>query len=253
MTTIELDRWFRKYLKPELFDSGDPSMNGLQVDNDGADISRVAFAVDACAETIARAAQAGAGMLFVHHGLFWGEPLAVAGAHYRRVKGLLDGNIALYASHLPLDAHPASGNNSGIAKAIGLASLEPFGEWHGVSIGWKGSFPESVSLDTVLARLFPDGKKAPHVLPFGPKAIRTAAIVSGGGADEVSQAIEQGIDLFITGEIGHEQYHESLENRISVIAGGHYQTETFGIRLVAAQLANETGIDTVLLDVPTGL
>lgn len=253
MTVTELDRWFRNHLNPGLFSSGDPSMNGVQVDNDGADITTVAFAVDACAETIERAAQAGAGMLFVHHGLFWGEPLPVAGAHYRRVKALLDRNVALYASHLPLDAHPETGNNAGIAKALGLIALEPFGEWHGIDIGWKGMFPEPVTLDEAAARLFPDGKNPLHVLPFGPRQIMTCAIVSGGGADEVTQAIEQGIDLFVTGEIGHEQYHESLENRISVIAGGHYRTETFGIALTAAKLANETGLNVVLLDVPTGL
>lgn len=253
MTVSDLDRWFREYLQPERFASGDPSMNGVQVGNDGADVTTVAFAVDACAETIERASRAGAGMLFVHHGLFWGEPIAVSGAHYRRVKALLDGNVALYASHLPLDAHPETGNNSGIAKALGLGPLEPFGEWHGLDIGWKGAFPEPVTLDEAIARLFPDGRESLRVLPFGPKDIRTCAIVSGGGADEVTQAIEQGLDLFVTGEIGHEQYHEALENRISVIAGGHYRTETFGIRLTAARLANETGINVVLLDVPTGL
>jgi dinuclear metal center YbgI/SA1388 family protein len=252
MTASEIEKWCDDLLHPELF-PGDPSMNGLQVDNGGSAVVRVAFAVDACQETIERAAQAGAGMLFVHHGLFWGEPLALAGPHYRRIKKLLDSNMALCAYHLPLDAHAEVGNNAGLASRIGLSNLAPFGEWRGSAIGFKGEFADPVSLDVVLSRLFPDGKRPAHVLPFGPKEIRTAAVVSGGASDEVHQAIEQGLDLYITGEIEHEAYHPALENRISVIAAGHYQTETVGIRLVAERLARETSIETVFLDVPTGL
>jgi dinuclear metal center YbgI/SA1388 family protein len=252
MTTRELDRWFSALLEPGRFPA-DPSLNGLQVDNDGADIARVAFAVDACEETILRAARSGAGLLFVHHGLFWGDSVPVTGAHYRRLRALLGANIALYASHLPLDAHPDLGNNAGLAARLGLEGLEPFGEWRGATIGFAGSFARPLSLDEVLAKLFPDGKKPAHVLPFGPAQIRTVGIVSGGASDEVHQAIARGFDLYITGEIEHEAYHAALENRISVIAGGHYQTETVGAQLVAARLGTEMGIDTVFLDVPTGL
>jgi dinuclear metal center YbgI/SA1388 family protein len=253
VTTRELDSWFQGLLVPKRFEANDPSQNGLQVDNDGRAIRRVAFAVDACLETIERAAQAEAGMLFVHHGLLWGDSLPLTGTHYRRVKRLLDSNIALYASHLPLDANGEVGNNVGLASRIGLGNLTPFGEWRGVAIGFRGEYPESQSLDSVLMRLFPDGKKAVHVLPFGPREIRTVGIVSGGASDEIHQAIALGLDLYITGEIEHEAYHAALENRISVIAGGHYQTETVGVRLVAERLARELGIDTVFLDVPTGL
>lgn len=253
MTTAELDTWFSHLLKPEDFETHDPSQNGLQVDNDGSNISRIAYAVDACVATIERAAQAGAGMLFVHHGLFWRDPLRLVGSHYRRIKLLLDANIALYASHLPLDAHPEAGNNSGLASRIGLKNLQHFGEWNGCFIGYKGEFPEAKSLDEILLALFPDGKKPLHVLPFGPKEIRTAGIISGGASDEVYQAIEQKLDIYITGEISHEIYHAAQENNIHVIAGGHYQTETVGIRLVSEQLSRETGMETVFIDVPTGL
>jgi len=251
--TSDLDSWFKNLLQPELFEANDPSMNGLQVDNNGADVLRIAFAVDASLETIERAAHTGAGMLFVHHGLFWGRSLAIKGIHYQRVKTLFGSNMALYACHLPLDAHLEVGNNSGLAKRIGLTNLKPFGEWRGYKIGFSGEFAESVSFDAITTRLFPDGKKPAHVLPFGPREIRTAAIVSGGGSDEIHQAIELGCDLYITGEIEHQAYHPALENRINVIAGGHYQTETVGVRLVAERLAKETGIDTVFIDVPTGL
>ncbi len=253
MTTNDLDRWFSGVLSPERFEGPDPSLNGIQVDNDGSDVRRVAFAVDACLETVERAIQAGAGLLFVHHGLFWGRSLALRGRHYRIVKRMLEGNLALYASHLPLDAHAECGNNAGIAERLGLEGLEPFGEWHGATIGFRGRFPEPLSLDALLGRLFPDGKKPLHVLPFGPDKIRTLAVVSGGGADETEQAIRLGLDCYVTGEIGHQQYHAALESGITVIAGGHYQTETVGPRLIAERLARETGIETLFIDVPTGL
>ncbi|HNY20722.1 MAG TPA: Nif3-like dinuclear metal center hexameric protein [Treponemataceae bacterium] len=253
MTTVELDRWFKDLLKPDAFLASDPSLNGIQVDNDGADVRRVAFAVDACEETILRAAELGAGMLFVHHGLFWKVPLALRGSHYRRVKSLLDANLALYASHLPLDAHPEVGNNAGIARALGIGEIEPFGEWRGSVIGCRGEFPKALGIDEAIARLFPDGRQPAHILPFGPKAIRSVGIVSGGASDEVHEAIALGLDLYITGEFEHEAYHPAMEAGINVIAGGHYQTETFGVRLVAERLARETGIDAVFVDVPTGL
>ncbi len=253
MTTRELDRWFQSVLNPGAFNAADPSLNGIQIDNDGADVTRVAFAVDACLETVERALEAGAGMLFVHHGLYWGKSVAVTGRHYRILKRALEGNLALYASHLPLDAHPECGNNAGLAARLSLESLEPFGVWHGAALGFRGILPRPLSLDEVTARLFPDGKKPLHVLPFGPRSISTVGIVSGGAADEVHEAIALGLDCYVTGEISHEQYHPVMENRISVIAGGHYQTETVGPRLTAERLARETGIDTIFIDVPTGL
>ncbi len=253
MTTRELERWFSATLSPEKYEAADPSQNGIQVENDGGEARVVAFAVDACLETVERAIQAGAGMLFVHHGLFWGRSEPLRGRHYRVVKRLIEGNLALYASHLPLDAHPELGNNAGLANRLGLEDLEPFGEWHGMALGFRGRFLEPLSLDTVISRLFPDGKKPLHVLPFGPEKIRTLGVVSGGAADEVSEAIALGLDCYVTGEIGHEQYHPAMENRISVVAGGHYQTETVGPKLVAERLARETGIETVFIDVPTGL
>ncbi len=253
MTSNDLDLWFTHLLHPEQFAAADPSQNGIQVDNDGADITRVAFAVDACQSTIERAVRAGAGMLFVHHGLFWGAPLRIKGIMHTRIKTLIDSNLALYASHLPLDAHSDAGNNSGLAARLGLMNVVPFGEWHDCCIGYRGETAGETSLDEILVRLFPDGKKPLHMLPFGPKNIRTVGIISGGASDELSQAIDLGLDLYITGEITHQEYHLALENKIHVIAGGHYQTETVGVRLVSERLGRETGIDTVFIDVPTGL
>lgn len=253
MRTSEIDRWFSKILHPEYFESIDPSKNGLQVDNNNDEISCVAFAVDACNESIERASFANAGMLFVHHGLFWNQPTRVTGMHYRRLKILFEKNIALYACHLPLDAHPEIGHNAGIASRLQLINIEPFGSWRGIKIGYKGHFENSTPIDSILGRLFPDGKQPITILPFGPERIKSVGIISGGASDEVSQAISENLDLYITGEISHEAYHTCLENKISVIAGGHYQTETIGLKLLAKKFAFETGINTVFLDIPTGL
>ena len=255
MKIAEFAAWLDKRLEVEAYRGKDISLNGLQAAASEKSVKKAAFAVDACMESIRRAADAGADILIVHHGFFWGAPLAITGAHYSRVKALLDADMALYAAHIPLDAHPEIGHNACIARAIGLepSSIKPFGEWRGMVIGRMGSFPQEETLDSVLARLFANGEKPAHVLPFGPQNLRTAGIVSGGGGSDLAQAIAAGLDLFITGEIGHEQYHAALEAGISVIAGGHYQTEVFGLNALAKEIAQQTGIETFFVDVPTGL
>ncbi|MBQ8385014.1 MAG: Nif3-like dinuclear metal center hexameric protein [Spirochaetaceae bacterium] len=255
MTLHQLDDYFRSFLNMEHY-RGDPSLNGIQVENSqpgGKEIRKVAFAVDACQETISRAATAGADLLFVHHGFFWGQCQTITGAHYQRIRQLLEKDMALYACHIPLDTNELVGNNYGLARRLELQDLRPFGDWHGMTIGVGGTFPAPATLDSLVQRLFPGGERPLHLLPFGKKEISTVAIVSGGAARELSQAIEQGYDAFVTGEIGHEQYHQAMEAGINVVAGGHYQTETVGVSLVMEKLARETGIDIVFIQVPTGL
>ncbi len=255
MTLHQLDDYFRSFLNMEHY-RGDPSLNGIQVENsqpEGKEIRKVAFAVDACQETISRAAAVGADLLFVHHGFFWGQCQTITGAHYQRIRQLLEMDMALYACHIPLDANELVGNNYGLARRLELQDLRPFGDWHGMTIGVGGTFPAPATLDSLVQRLFPGGERPLHLLPFGKKEISTVAIVSGGAARELSQAIEQGYDAFVTGEIGHEQYHQAMEAGINVVAGGHYQTETVGVSLVMEKLARETGIDIVFIQVPTGL
>lgn len=253
MTTPEFEAYLVKLLDHDRFAAADPSRNGLQIANSGKEIRRAAFAVDACLETIERAAAAQADILCVHHGLFWKDPEPVTGIHYRRIKTALDADLALFASHLPLDAHGELGNNIGLLRRLELQETQPFGEWRGACIGWRGIYPQSVDLDTVIRRLFPDGKIVPHVLPFGPREIRSIGIISGGAGHEADQAAAAGCDLFITGEIGHELYHYAREKGLSVLAAGHYQTETMGVQLLAAHVGRETGVDTLFIDVPTGL
>jgi len=253
MRLEDLDRRLRELLSLDSLASFDVAMNGLQVANSRGEACRVAFAVDACLETIRRAASWKADLLFVHHGLYWGKPLAVTGTHYHRLRELLAADLALYAVHLPLDMHPEVGNNAGLARLLGLTDLEAFGEYHGVKIGLKGRLPAARTLEQVTELCCAAGGKPLQVLPFGPQSVQRVGIVSGGAADEAFQAIEEGLDLFLTGDASHTVYHACLEAGVNVIFGGHYQTEVWGVKALAQKLAGEEGLETCFLDVPTGL
>lgn len=253
MTITDFDAWARGFLGIEALANIDASLNGIQVGRSEGPLSKLAFAVDASAESIRRAAEAGAQVLFVHHGLFWGKPRRVEGSLLSRLRLLLDADLALYACHLPLDCHPEVGNNAVMARLLGLEDLSPFSPYHGVALGWKGGYPQAQSLDAVLARLGPAASSPLSLIQAGPKAIRRVGIVSGGAASDVLNAIEEGLDLFITGEASHSVYNEVVEAGIHFAALGHYATETFGVRAVAARLRAETGLETLFLDLPTGL
>ncbi len=253
MTLFDLDKWLGEFLDLAAFEAMDQSRNGLQVATRAPDVTKVAFAVDASQESFRRAIEWGAQMLFVHHGILWEKPERMVGAFYERVRILIEGNLALYAAHLPLDQHPEVGNNISIARHLGLRDIEPFGAYHGKKIGFKGTLAAPARLDEVVFRLSEGHSQQMRTLPFGPELISTIGIVSGGAAWEVTQAVEEKLDLYITGEPLHAVYHHCLESRIHVIFAGHYQSESFGIRSLRERLARETGVDTMYVDVPTGL
>jgi dinuclear metal center YbgI/SA1388 family protein len=252
-TSGELDKFFRGLLDLEGFAGIDSSLNGLQVDNDGGGIRKIAFGVDGSLETFKRAAAAGAGMLFVHHGLFWGSPLRVEGGHRERIKFLLDHNLALYAVHLPLDQHPALGNNAVLAELLGIENPEPFCLYHGRKIGYKGKLAGPLAIDEAVKRISFMDRPPLGVYPFGKKENLSCAVVSGGAASEANQAIEEGIDLYVTGEASHSVYHACLEGGLNMIAGGHYSTEVWGVRRMMEQSASGLQTDVEFIDVPTGL
>jgi len=253
LNSAGLDRFFKSFLEIEGFAGIDNSLNGIQVDNDGCDIRKLAFGVDAGMETFERAAAAGAGMVFVHHGLFWGNPTRVAGNIRRRIKFLLDNNICLYAVHLPLDQHPELGNNAALADLLELENIEPFGVYHGRKIGYKGVFPKPVTIDEAVKKISFMSRPPLGVYPFGKSENATCAVASGGAASVTLQAMEEGLDMFVTGESSHSMYHECLEGKLNMIAGGHYSTEVWGVRSVMRRCAEELKIDVDFIDVPTGL
>lgn len=253
MNSKALDTYFRRLLDLDAFASIDVSMNGLQVDNDGKDIQKAAFAVDACRETFLQTAASGADLLFVHHGLFWGKPLSLLGAHRERIRILLENNIALYAVHLPLDQHPELGNNAALADLVGIENLEPFGLYHGKKIGYKGNLKKALTIEEASKQISFMNRPPLAVYPFGKQKNQTCALVSGSASSELSQAVAEGVDLFITGEVSHSMYHFALESRINLIAAGHYTTEVWGVRRVMERLARETEMEVEFYDIPTGL
>ena len=255
MTLHELDVYFRSFLHIEDY-MQDPSKNGIQVENSdiyNKQIHKVAFTVDACVETIEKAIEHNVDVIFVHHGIFWGHEQTITGNHFKRIKLLLDNDIALYACHIPLDAHTEVGNNYGLANMLALENCVPFGEWKNMSIGVRGHFQKEMTLDAIIALLKTFSINPTVVLPFGKDAIKSIAIVSGGAEDLLSEAVNVPVDVYVTGELSHQTYHEAKEHSIHVIAGGHYDTETIGVSLVAKKLAAEKQLETVFFDVPTGL
>lgn len=252
MTLFELDEYFNSFLKKENY-SNDIALNGIQIQNKNPDskkISKVAFAVDASEETAKLAASCGADVLFTHHGLFWGGCQTITGNHYSRIRKFFDNDLALISYHIPLDANNPNGNNFGLASRIALTKIKPFATWRGMDIGVQGTLKKVMSIEEIAEKVL-CGEKPMHILPFGKKDIKTVGICSGGAADDVEEAVREGLDLFITGEMNHELYHFIKENKINVIAGGHYQTETVGVQLVMKKLAKEKKIEVEFIDCPT--
>jgi dinuclear metal center YbgI/SA1388 family protein len=232
--------------------TADYSDNGLQVEGAG-DVTRLAFAVDACQETIASALAAGAQMLIVHHGLFWGKVLPVVGPHRRRVKALLDGDCSLYAAHLPLDRHPEVGNNAQLARLLGLTVTGGLGEAFGLPVGVITTSPAPLTRAALVARLETALGVAPLLLPGGPELTHRIGIISGGAARDAAAAAAAGCDTYITGETSHSSYHDAAEYGINVIYAGHYATETVGLKALAAHLAARFALPATFVDRPTGL
>ncbi len=253
MKLKDFDAWCRSLLEIDALSGIDDSLNGVQVGRDDSPVERVAFAVDACAESIRRAIAGGAQVLFVHHGLFWGKASRIEGALLERLRLLVEANVALYACHLPLDKHPEVGNNAVLARMLGLSEIEAFGDYHGVKLGYSGRLDPPIGLDEAVRRILPDGSAPRSLIPGGPATIGRAAVVSGGAPFESLQAIAEGIDLYVTGESSHSIYHAVLEGGVNFLAAGHYATEVWGAKAVAERLARETGVQTFFVDLPTGL
>lgn len=252
MTLYQLCKNLENVLNVKDF-KADVSLNGLQVGDAGKSVQKVAFAVDACMETISGAIEQKADLLVVHHGLFWGKPIAITGTHYSRIKAMLDNDLALFACHLPLDAHPQLGNNAQIAKKLGLTDIEDFGLYHGMKIGFKGRFAEPLSNLQIIEKL--GIRTSPHnvVISGGKSMNETVGIISGGAPDDVIGAIEENLDLFITGEDTHVVYHNCMEEHINMLCLGHYETEIFGVKALSEYVKQTYNLDTCFIDVPTGL
>jgi dinuclear metal center YbgI/SA1388 family protein len=246
----ELVTFLDRELKAASIPDYSGAMNGLQLAN-GGQVGRIVAAVDASLPVIEAAAKGGPGLLIVHHGMFWQGAQPVTGAFYRKLKIAMEAGLAIYSSHLPLDVHPEWGNNILLARAIGLQHPVPFLDHKGLPMGlrgtWNGSRNELLgALQTVL-----DGPV--HLCPGGSEVISSVGVVTGGAGSEVAKVAAAGVDTFITGEGPHWSYPLAEELGINVYYGGHYATETFGVKAVAAVIAERFGIPDYFIDHPTGL
>ncbi|MCU4801294.1 Nif3-like dinuclear metal center hexameric protein [Halobacteria archaeon HArc-gm2] len=233
----------------------DASPNGLQVGPESGTVEHVAVAVDAAVETVERAADAGADLLVTHHGLIWGDMERVTGSNYRRIAPLVDHDLPLYVSHLPLDGHQELGNAAGVADVLNLGNREPFGSLGPEVIGQRGTASEPYAVDelrNLLADELDTGDGEVRALGFGPDEIRDVAIVTGSGVDWLDEAADAGVDALVTGEGKQKAFHEAREAGINVVLAGHYATETFGVQSLQS-LMREWGLETTFIDCPTGL
>lgn len=222
------------------------SHNGLQVANAGA-VRRVLAAVDAGLPVLRKAAACGAdSLLVVHHGLFWSGLQRVSGVWKQKLDVMREADMAVYSAHLPLDAHPALGNNVLLAKALGLRGLKPF-----LGFGWRGSF--SGSRGALVEAVAGVTGRPPQVCAAGPARPRRIGVVTGAAGDMVDKAAAAGIDTFLTGEGPQWSWVRAEELQINVIYAGHYATETFGVKALAAHLAKRFRVPWAFVDHPVPL
>lgn len=234
---------------PEIRDY-ERACNGLQMENSGS-VHRLAAAVDASLATIRLAIAARADLLIVHHGLFWGPAHPWTGKKFEMIRLLRDQNLAVYSSHLPLDAHPKLGNNVRLSMELGFKNLKPFFFDRGQHLGFQTN--ARIRRNDLAARLQNATGFEPLVIPGGPKICRRIGVVTGGAGSELKIAAAEGVDTFITGEGPHWSHALAEELGINVLYGGHYATETFGVKALASALARRFEIPWVFLHHPTGL
>jgi dinuclear metal center YbgI/SA1388 family protein len=253
MSKVSLSKMVRysdRLLRTAKIQDYDGAANGLQVENRGT-VSRIAATVDASLATVQMAVAAKADLLLVHHGLFWAPSHPWAGSRYELLRCLLENNLAVYSSHLPLDLHPRLGNNALLCAALGLRRLRPFFYDHGQCIGFQSR--ANVPRAALVERLRRATGPKPLLIPAGPAICRRIGVVSGGAGAELKQAAQEGVDTYVTGEGPHWTYALAEELHVNVLYGGHYATETFGVKALAAQLAAKFKLPWVFLDHPTGL
>jgi len=226
------------------------ALNGLQVENAGR-VTQIAAAVDASEATIRAAVAGGCDLLLVHHGLFWDGNRPVTGRRYRRLKPLLAAGVAVYSAHLPLDVHPEVGNNAVLARELGIELEGRFGRFEGMDIGVWGRL--DITREALAARLDETLRGPVHIIPGGPEKIARVGVVTGGGASAIGDAIAAGLDALVTGEGAHHTYFDAMEGGITAYFGGHYATETWGVRALAQHLSDRFGLPWTFLDHPTGL
>jgi dinuclear metal center YbgI/SA1388 family protein len=228
------------------------ALNGLQVAGPEV-IEQIVVAVDASEASIGEAVERGADLMIVHHGLFWGGLEPLTGRHFRKVRMFIEGGVALYSCHLPLDSHAEVGNCALLARALGLELQGRFGDYQGTSIGWWGTLAEPTTPSGLSSQLSDVVGSPVHIIEGGPEQVEKVGVLTGGGASFVGQAIAAGLDALVTGEGSHHSHFDAMELGINLLFAGHYATETFGVRALGLHLEQRFGLPWQFVDQPTGL
>ena len=250
MQLNELVAYLDEYLQTAGIPDYPTALNGLQVAGDRV-VRRVGLAVDGSEAAIDAAVRAECDLLIVHHGLFWDGLAPVTGRRYRKLKACLDAGLAVYASHIPLDLHAEVGNSAVLARELGVQQKGTWAQFRGMEIGVWGEL--SITREALAARLDDMLGGAVRLLPGGPERIKRVGVVTGAGGSMINEAIAAGLDAFITGEGPHHTYFDAVEGGINVYYGGHYATETWGVKALGVHLAERYGLETHFIDQPTGL
>ena len=229
MTLRAAVAWLDEVLEPHKFD--DVANNGLQLDRRGRDIERVAFGVDASSAFVDECVRAGAQLAVVHHGISWGGGIKrLAGGVYEVVKKAMDADLAIYASHLPLDAHPEYGNNAGIVRKLELERVSKAFSYHGNIIGMTGFASRGGEFEIGRAKVS---------LTAGEKV----GVCSGGAGSFAEEAKELGCSVYVTGEADWGETVAARNAGAKMVCAGHYETETFGVASLCAAMQAATGLD----------
>jgi dinuclear metal center YbgI/SA1388 family protein len=231
----------------------DASHNGLQLANRSGAVTRVVAGVDASLRLLKEAAARGAECVVCHHGLSWGDSLArITGLNHRLVSFAVEHNLAVYAAHLPLDAHPRYGNNARLCRALGLSGLKPAFDYHGQIIGFTAAAARPMTFGAFCDRVRVAVNPEIRALAFGAERVRTVGVVSGGASDMIDQAAALGLDVFLTGEPSLQGYNLAENLGMNVVFAGHYATETFGVRALAGLITRKLKIPAEFVDFKIG-
>jgi len=226
------------------------ALNGLQLANLGH-VASIGSAVDAGEPTLHKAVAAGVDFLIVHHGLFWTGLQPITGPVFRKVSQAIRADMAVYSAHLPLDVHPTLGNNALLAKALGFTEAQPFFFEKGRFLGVKARVSMPLTELAELTEKAVGG--AVKIFRGGPERVEWAGVVTGAAGAEIYKAASEGVDTFITGEGPHWAAIAAEELKVNLILAGHYATETFGVKALAACVAEKFGLPWQFIDHPTGL
>ncbi|MBB5019057.1 dinuclear metal center YbgI/SA1388 family protein [Chitinivorax tropicus] len=244
ITRPELERHLHQLLDLARFKDNAP--NGLQVEG-REQIETIVTGVTANRALIEAALDLKADAILVHHGFFWkNEDARIVGIKRQRIGLLLANDLNLFGYHLPLDAHPTLGNNAQLAQKLGLMADGNFGEQNLGAVGvLSDTLPLSIFADHIAQQL----GRPPLIIGDPTQAVRRVAWCTGGAQSYFNDAIAQGVDAYITGEISEAVVHTAREAGVAFIAAGHHATERYGIEALGRYLAGEFGLTHHFIDI----